>query len=114
MKSKKSILISACSMVLVLSNAATVNAADDLRTVVNIRADLSNPSCSQKLEKIFEDPDALTVNVIDTSLQSDISKKDLVMETSPTTTRYEATGKRKAAGNYTGSKVLAQAKVDQE
>lgn len=110
MKSKKSILISACSMALVLSNAATVYATDDSRTVVNVRADLSNPNYSQKVEKIFEDPDVLTVNVIDTSLQSDISKKDLVMETSRTTTRYEATGKRKAAGNYTGSKVLAQAK----
>lgn len=110
MKSKKSILISACSMALVLSNAATVYATDDSRTVVNIRADLSNPNYSQKVEKIFEDPDVLTVNVIDTSLQSDISKKDLVMETSSTTTRYEATGKKKAAGNYTGSKVLAQAK----
>ena len=40
MKSKKSILISACSMALVLSNAATVYATDDSRTVVNIRADL--------------------------------------------------------------------------
>lgn len=109
MKSKKGILISACSMALVLSNAATVYATDDARTVVNVRADLSNLNYSQKVEKIFEDPDVLTVNVIDTSLQSDISKKDLVMETSATTTRYEATGKRKAAGNYTGSKVLAQA-----
>lgn len=75
MKSKKSILISACSMALVLSNAATVYATDDSRTVVNVRADLSNPNYSQKVEKIFEDPDVLTVNVIDTSLQSDISKK---------------------------------------
>ena len=53
MKSKKSILISACSMALVLSNAATVYATDDSRTVVNIRADLSNPNYSQKVEKIF-------------------------------------------------------------
>ena len=41
MKSKKSILKSACSMAPVLSNAVTLNAADDLRTIVNIRADLS-------------------------------------------------------------------------
>ena len=109
---KKGILINACVTALFLSNAfiTTAYATDEYGRVVTIRTDLSNPDCSQKVEEIFENPNVSTINVIDTCSQSDFSKKDDIMVESATTTRYEATGKRKAAGNYTGSKILAQAK----
>lgn len=95
----------------VLTSSFTTVLADVELTgkTISIKTDLSDPKCFQKVSKAFENPNVSTVNVIDTSLKFDSldNNYDIITYTS---TRYEATGKRKTAGNYTESRVLAQVK----
>jgi len=110
MKLKKSILVIISAMTLLCSNFTSVFASDEAKdTTVNITADLSNSNYTKIVSKIFEDPDVSTVNVIDPTLEVDDFKENIGIAPYKYT-YYEATGKRKYAGNYTGTTVIAQAK----